>query len=90
MVRLHKAMQEKLTAASYSEQIQVLTLVPDEWYRKYCLEQFYVFEYLVWTAFETKNAGGISSKPAPIKGKTITSQTLCLVTSVYEDENFSR
>ena len=40
-------MQEKLTAASYSEQIQVLTLVPDEWYRKYCLEKIYVFEYLV-------------------------------------------
>ena len=29
LVRLHKAMQEKLKTASYSEQIQILTLVPD-------------------------------------------------------------
>ena len=33
LVRLHKAMQEKLKAASYSEQIQILTLVPEK-----CLE----------------------------------------------------
>ena len=31
LVRLHKAMQEKLKTASYSEQIQILTLVPDKW-----------------------------------------------------------
>ena len=31
LVRLHKAMQEKLTTASYSEQIQILTLLPDKW-----------------------------------------------------------
>ena len=29
LVRLHKAMQEKLKTTSYSEQIQILTLVPD-------------------------------------------------------------
>ena len=28
LVRLHEAMQEKLKAASYSEPIQILTLVP--------------------------------------------------------------
>ena len=30
LVRLHKAVQEKLKTASYSKQIQILTLVPDE------------------------------------------------------------
>ena len=29
LVRLHEAMQEKLKTASYSEQIQILTLVPE-------------------------------------------------------------
>ena len=29
LVTLHKAMQEKLKTSSYSEQIQILTLVPD-------------------------------------------------------------
>ena len=47
LVRLHKAMQEKLKTVSYSEQIQILTLVPDKWSRMYCSEYFNVFEYLV-------------------------------------------
>ena len=48
-VRLHKAIQGKLKTASYSEQIQIFTLVPDKWCRMYCSEYFNVFEYLVWT-----------------------------------------
>ena len=47
LVRFHKAMQEKLKTASYSEQIQILTLVPDKWSQMYCSEYFNVFEYLV-------------------------------------------
>ena len=31
LVRLHEAMQEELKAASYSEQIEILTLVSDKW-----------------------------------------------------------
>ena len=44
LVRLHKAMQEKLKTASYSEQIQILTLVPDKWSRMYCSEYFIKFK----------------------------------------------
>ena len=47
LVRLSKAMQEKLKTASYSEQIQILTLVPFKWPRMYCSEYFNVFEYFV-------------------------------------------
>ena len=47
LVKLHKAIQEKLQIASYSEQIQVLTLVPDKWSRMNYSEYFNVFEYLV-------------------------------------------
>ena len=32
LVRLHKAMKEKLKTASYSEWIQICTLVPDNWF----------------------------------------------------------
>ena len=35
-VRLHKAMQEELKTTSYSEQIQILTLVPDKWSQMHC------------------------------------------------------
>ena len=40
LIRLHEVMQEKLKTASYSEQIQILTLVPDKWSRMYCSEYF--------------------------------------------------
>ena len=69
LVRLHEAMQEKLKTASYSEPIQILTLVPDKWSRMYCSEYFNVFEYLVWTSHEIKKVGGILAKPAPKKEK---------------------
>ena len=47
LVRLHKAMQEKLKAASYSESIESLTLVLNKWSQMYCSEYFIKFEYLV-------------------------------------------
>ena len=43
---LHEALQEKLKTTSYSERIQILTLVPDKWSRMYCSEYFNIFEYL--------------------------------------------
>ena len=69
LVTMHDVMQEKLQTVSYSEQIQILTLVPDKWSRTYCSEYFNVFEYLVWTSHEIKNLGGISAKPAPKERK---------------------
>ena len=47
LIRLNEAMQEQLKTVSYSEQIQILTLVPDKWSQMYCSEYFNVFEYLV-------------------------------------------
>ena len=37
-----------------------------------------------------KKVGGILANRAPKKGKTITTETLHVVTNVYEDDNFSR
>ena len=88
--RLHKAMHEKIKQASYSEQIQILALVPNKRSRMYCSKYFNVFKYLVSTSYEIKKVGGIIAKPAPKKGKSITTETLHLVTNVYEDDNFSR
>ena len=36
LVRLHEAIQEELKTASYSEQTQIFTLVPDKWSQMYC------------------------------------------------------
>ena len=35
LVRLHEAMQEELKRTSHSEQVQILTLVPDKWSKMY-------------------------------------------------------
>ena len=70
LVRLHKAMQEKLKTASYSEQIQILTLVLDKWSRMYCSEYFNIFKYLVWTSHEIKKVGGILAKSDPKRRKS--------------------
>ena len=69
LVRLHKAMEEKLKTASYSEQVQILTLVPDKWSRMHSSEYFNIFEYLLWTSNEVKKVGGILAKSAPKKEK---------------------
>ena len=69
LVRLLEAMQEKLKTASYSQRIQILTLVPNKWSRMYCSEYFNVFEYLVLTSHEIKKVGGLLAKPAPKKRK---------------------
>ena len=88
LFRLHEAMQEKSKTALYSEPIQILTLVPDKWSRMYCSEYFNILEYLVWTSHEIKKVGKILAKPATKNGKTITTETLHMVTIVFEDENF--
>ena len=88
--RLHNLMKEKLTTAAYSEKIQILTLAPDSWSRRYCAEHFNVSEYLVRTARELKKIKGILAKPAQKQGKVISQNTIDLVLSMYEDDEFSR
>ena len=56
----------------------------------YCSEYFNVFEYTVRTSHEIKKLGIILAKPAPKKGKIITTETLHLITHIYEDDNFHR
>ena len=90
IVMLHEVTQGKLKTASYSEEIQVLTLVPGKWSQMYYWEYLNVFEYLVWTSQEIKKVGGILAKPSPKKGKIITTEALHLVTNDYENNNFSR
>ena len=68
-VRLYEAMKQEFKTASYSIQIQNLTLVPCKWSQIYCWEYFNVFEYLVWTSHEIKKVGGILSKLASKKMK---------------------
>ena len=51
---------------------------------------FRIFKYLWVPSYEIKKVGEILAKPAPKKGKAITTETLHLVTNVFEDDNFGR
>ena len=55
LVRLHETMQEKSKTASYSEPVQILTLLPDKWSRMYCSEYFNFLEYLFELHMKSKN-----------------------------------
>ena len=72
----------------YPEKIQILTLIPNKWSQEYASKQFDESEYSIRTAHELK-VGGILAKPAPHKGKTLPQETLDLVQSFYEDNEYS-
>ena len=56
--RMHAAVKKKLVTASNTEKLQILTLVPDSWSRKYCSEYFRVSEYLIRSERELKQRKG--------------------------------
>ena len=56
----------------------------------YCSKNFNILEKLVWPSHEIKKVGGILAKPAPIKGKIITTETLYLVTTFIKMIIFSK
>ena len=93
LVRLREAMQAKWKTASYSEPIQILTFL-----HSYLINGFEctVQNFLISlnTLFElhmkSKKVGEILAKRTLKKGKAITTETLHLVTNVFEDDNFSR
>ena len=90
LVKLQEPVEEKLKTVSYSESIQIPALVPDKWSQMYCSKYFNIIEYFVLTSHEIIKEDQILGKPAPKKGKAITTETLQLVTKVFEDDNFSK
>ena len=69
--RLHAAMKEKLVTASNTEKLQILSLVPDSWSRKYCCEYFRASEYLIRPARKLTQRNGILAQPFQKKGKAM-------------------
>ena len=84
LVRLHKAVQGKLKN-------NIIFRVNPNSYLINDLECTVQNILMSWTSHEIKKVGGILAKPAPKKEKTITTETVHLVTKVTnEDGNFSR
>ena len=82
-------MKEKLKTVSYPEKIQILTLTPDSWSRKFCSDYFDESEYLARAAKELKKTHRIFAKPELKKGKTLSKETLDLMLQFYEVDEFS-
>ena len=83
--RLHAAIKEKLVTTSNTEKLQILTLVPNSWSRKYCSEYFGVSEYLIRSARELKQKKGILAKPSQKHGQAMDQETIDLVHAFYKD-----
>ena len=88
--RLHAAMKEKLVTTSNAEKLQILTLVSDSWWRKYCSKYFWVSECLVWSARELKQRKGILTQPFKKKGKAMAQEKTDLVHAFYEDGEYRK
>ena len=90
LVRLYEAMPEKLKTASYLQKSKFLL-----WYLinglKCSVQNILMsLNTLFELHMKSKKVGGILAEPAPKKGKTITTETLHLVTNVHENDNLSR
>ena len=88
--RLHAAIKEKLVTTSNTEKLQILTLVPDSWSRKYCCEYFRISEYLIRSAREQKQRKGILAQTSQKNSKAMAQETIDLVYAFYEDDENSR
>ena len=90
LFRLHEAMQEKSKRASYSEPIQILTLVPDKWsqctVQNILISLNTLFELHMKLKKQVKYQQNLLLK----KRKSIITETRHLVTNVSEYENLSR
>ena len=81
---------KKLFTASNTEKLQILTLIPDSWSRKYCSRYFVVSEYLIRSVRVLKQRKGILAQTSQKKGKAMTPETNGLVHAFYQDDEYSR
>ena len=87
LVRLHKAIQEKLKATSYSEQNQILTFVKTLFQNLECTIQNILtsLNTLFELYMKLKKQVEYQQNQYLKKGKTITTETLHLEKNVYEE-----
>ena len=82
--------KEKLKNVDFKTKIQVLTLTPESWSRKYAAEYFNVSEYLIRKGHEQKREKGVLSMPNPKSGKQISIENINLIETFYQDDENSR
>lgn len=73
-------LKEKILSVGRSQKIQILTLAPESWSKEKVMKEFNVSEYMVRQARKLKREKGILAIPDPKKGKTLSENTIKLVT----------
>lgn len=83
-------LKEKILSVGRSQKIQILTLAPESWSKEKVMKEFNVSEYIVRQARKLKREKGILAIPDPKKGKTLSENTIKLVTDFYQNDESSR
>ena len=73
-----------------SEQMQILTVVPQSWSRKQIQAEFGVSDYMARKSKQLVQDKGILSSPNPKAGPSLPSETVKLVIEFYESDEISR
>ena len=83
-------MKEKIKNPNFNMKLQILTMTPESWSRKYAAEYFNVSEYLICKARKLKTQKGIMSLPTNKVGKKLPVELINLVEAFYQDDEYSR
>jgi hypothetical protein len=83
-------MKEKIQTLDYKRKIQLLTLTPESWSRKFASNYFEVTEHAIRKARKMKHENGILSIPSNKIGRKLLTTTTDLLLQFYEDDEYSR
>ena len=84
-------LKEKFQATTKrSEQLQILTVLPQSWTRKRIQDEFGVSDYMARKSKQLVREKGILSSPDPKPGNSLPSETVKLVIDFYESDEISR
>ena len=83
-------MKEKLKVEPLKRKIQILTLTPESWSRKYASEYFEVSEHLIRRARKLKSENGILAIPDKKIGHNIPDFLTALVQDFFQQDEYSR
>ena len=82
--------QKFQTTTKRSEQLQILTVLPQSWTRKRIQSEFGVSDYMARKCKQLVRDKGVLSNPDPVPGPSLPSETVQLVINFYQSDEISR
>ena len=78
------------TTTKRSEQLQILTILPQSWTKRQIQAEFGVTDYMARKSKQLVREKGVLSSPDPKPGHSLPSETVKLVTDFYQSDEISR